>query len=1110
MKLTKIQKLIVESKGKNILVSAGAGTGKTRVLVERFLSLVKTQGVLVNEILALTFTDKAAMEMKSRILAGLKALHLEAARRELESAYISTIHAFAARVLREHPIEAEVDPDFSVIEPEEAEAMKESALDTAIESGCAAGDGTFELLKTYEEHVIRQGVLKIFGAARNQGQPLGTFFTQTKNRLAGIGFREGDLLASLFEQTGEEEFALAWKRFAAQPLMDWKPIEDFREWSRNFNRRGGKKDKALWKDIARLSRKFLGSQLDLLAQSEREKFETLALSFEALYEAAKKERRFLDFDDLQSRVLDLFRRETSPNRKLRERYQRQFKHVMMDELQDTNPLQVQLVELLSSEGNQFYVGDFRQSIYGFRGTSPEHFLAKKREYESNEEKGVCVFLPENFRTEPPLLEFINTLFRKIWAEDGFQFEDLMPGIEASSPPPEKGASWVELLAVPLRTEEKESMNHARLREAAGIAERILRLRDAGVPYGDMVILFQAMTVSGIYEQALKGAGIPYFVVAGRGFYHQSEIRDMMSLLACLENPLSDIPLAATLRSPFFQVKDDTLYWLSHYAKKTDNRNPLFSSLKDLEKINEVSGEEKEKLRTFNKLLEELLEKKDRLRLTELLGQILHKTSFDLAALAHPQGVRRYANLKKLMDLAREYESREVLTLSDFIHMIRGLESREVRESEAPIEAEKGSRAVRLMTIHAAKGLEFPVVFVADLAHERRSFESKTFLAEAGRGYALALIHPETQKKEAPLSWTEMDEALSLREHQEWKRLFYVALTRSRSRLILSGVHKESETVKKSFYEMSSWMDWLMACREALSDKMQISWMEPSMPSGRPALLTAEKKAFQELLRGDPPQAAEDLFENSTEWAGIASQAAPLLKNLEVRARVPARAVDLSVSAYVAFMKDHENYRRSYEIGYPAEVPEKAEEMSPEEELSPADFGTAVHRVLERLDFGNPAQSLKAILPEVFRGLSAVHAKEAGDLVEKFVQSAVFREIQKAKRVYRELPFTLNERHGRVYGVIDLLFQDASGRWHLLDYKTTVGDPSKIREALYDQQISLYGLAVHNLLRIAPHSAIIYFLKNHWEHRSVFPKGFFEKSAQDFRKIQEEVLAFNVL
>ena len=285
MHLTKTQQDIVEAAGKNVLVSAGAGTGKTRVLVERFLHLVTSGQALVTEILALTFTEKAAMEMKSRILSRFQALGLDSARRDLESSYISTIHAFGARLLREHPIEAGCDPEFEVLEEEEADQLKEQALDESIEAGCTAKDGTFELLKVFGEPDVRLGVKKVFTAARTEGWGLSEFFAVSASLINQHQILDA---GPLFQPLGEQRYGEEWARFYEHTSWDWETVEDFKLWSEPFSRRGGKKDRALWKEIAAASRRLIAARIEGLSRPWQERFERLALDFEARYDAAAR------------------------------------------------------------------------------------------------------------------------------------------------------------------------------------------------------------------------------------------------------------------------------------------------------------------------------------------------------------------------------------------------------------------------------------------------------------------------------------------------------------------------------------------------------------------------------------------------------------------------------------------------------------------------------------------------------------------------------------------------------------------------------------------------------------------------------------------------------
>lgn len=1080
MKLTPTQQLAVEAKGKNILVSAGAGTGKTRVLVERFLHFATQQQIPVTEILALTYTEKAANEMKSRLFQRLGEMKLEKARRDLESAYISTIHAFAARLLREHPIEAGVAPDFRVIEAEESDFLKDQALDEAIEKECQIGTAIFDLLKTYGEREIRAGLIKLYDAARHEGKTLSEFFTgpATECSKKPVPFFPDEKLASDFEA------------FSKRKDWDWQAVESFKEWRKSFSRRGRKNDKADWKKAIESCDAFLALKIDEFSMSWRQKIEPLALLFEQLYESRKKEESVLDFDDLQIKALKLFKKQGAAYRKLLERYQQRFRLILVDEFQDTNPLQLEFIELLSSGDNLFFVGDFKQSIYAFRGAEPSLFLEKERECDQSK-TAVKIPLLENFRTEETVLEFINQFFKNLWNEDTFHVEDLIARIETTNP------MGVELLTAVC--EEAESLDHARLREAQRIASRIRELHEEGVKYGDMAILFQTTTSCGIYEQALKREGIPYFMIAGRGFYHQPEIRDMMSYLAHLDNPLSDIPLAAVLRSPLFQVNDNTLYWLAQYGKK-DKWDPLYQGVKKFEEIAEITEPEKEKLRFYFAVTKELRDEKDKLCVTELLEKILTKTSYEIISLADSQGVRRYANLKKLISLAREYEAHEPISIGAFLRIIKRLETHEIRESEAQVEAEKSGRVVRLLTIHKAKGLEFPVVFVADLARQRQSPESNVILAEAGKGYSLKVWNEISLDWEKPQSWQNLYERKKQKESEEWKRLFYVAMTRAKSRLILSGVDKGSKSrEKESFYDMASWMDWVLASPPEILEKIKIQDKEIKSP-GRMVLPLVEKKIFKE---------SEKILSSIKNKEAVIEKAQIIFNRLQPPSKSPSRVINLPVSAYAAYQKNKQDYFRIYEVGYPSWLMEMKDEKRDfewnEEEGSSADFGTAMHYLLERLDFKSPKIPSQDQMRSWFRGMGEEKKEEAIAMLKSFMKSPLFERLRQAKILKRELPFVLNERHGMIYGVIDLLFQDAKGQWVVLDYKTGLGSEQKIKEMGYDLQIQIYALAVQLILKQTPSAGILYFLKNEWQSDISFNVKGLEQTAQHLRKIQEALL-----
>lgn len=1114
--LTDFQKKAIQKCGSNILVSAGAGTGKTRVLVERILYLLRTRKVSMSGLLVLTFTEKAANEIKKRLSDELRKAELEQPRRDLETAAISTFHSFAARLLREHPVESGVDPEFRVIETEQAELLKEEALRETVRKLYAEKNDSFELLARYGEETVKDGISKVFTAARHEGKSLAEFFQETEKKRERVCAGKEEALAREAQAliSGLPEIdARGWEDFLKNRSWDWNTVSDFEAWSSAYK---GKR-KAGWKEWRETLGDLAALRMERLAAPWRERLERAAAEFEILYGAMKKEKGWLDFDDLQMKAVQLFCGERPPLQKLRERYQKQYRHILIDEFQDTNLLQVRFVELLASGDNLFMVGDYKQSIYGFRGAEPRIFLEKEQLYREGN-GGERIPLAESFRSEPALLDFVNRFFRTLWEEDGFPFDFLTPRTEQAYQ-----GDPVEVLVTELKDE--EDLEHARMREAATIAARIRELHESdGVPYGSIAILFQAMTLSGLYEDALKAAGIPYFIVAGRGFYEQPEVRDMVSFLSHLERPLADIPLAATLRAPFFHVSDDTLFWMARYAKAKDEEAPLYRAVQDLDRIPEISGEQRDRLLFFIERVREFAMLKDRIPLSVLVDKILERTGYELSVLTDPSGVRRFANLKKLIALIREYEAHDRLPLAAFLGTLRRLELQEARESEAQIALESGAEAVRMMTVHAAKGLEFPVVLIADLGHQGTHADSKAILAHAADGYGLQVRNETSLKMEAPFFHRFINAEIQKREDEEWKRLLYVAMTRAKSRLFLSGVHEKRKTKKESFREMTRWMDWVMTICETLPVKSTVDADKEAGPLLRRG--AAGKEKVEEILReisvGAVPQRAP-------------AQEAPAAPSL-------SRTLDLPVSAFVLFQKEPREFWRTYQIGWTVRVQDslegpastapisaaqkligigtageaerKDEELDPEGvPVSPADFGTAMHRFFEHVDFKEPERCLERdFLERIFGGFGKEATAEAGKFIRGFLESPVFRRLQKARRVERETDFVLNGRHGLIHGKIDVLFEDDEGGWHILDYKTATGDDAAARESAYDLQLEIYALAAHKILKIPVRSGIIYYLKNKKEVTLPFGSGkngcFFEALEKKIFDLQEKILDYS--
>jgi ATP-dependent helicase/nuclease subunit A len=426
-------------------------------------------------------------------------------------------------------------------------------------------------------------------------------------------------------------------------------------------------------------------------------------------------------------------------------------------------------------------------------------------------------------------------------------------------------------------------------------------------------------------------------------------------------------------------------------------------------------------------------------------------------------------------------------------------------------------------VHAAKGLEFPVVFVADMGHQRSRSDSKAVIAHAADGYALQVPGRGDREMQKPYFFRWVDGEIAKRDDEEWKRLFYVAVTRAKSRLFLSGVHKRKKEEKESFREMASWMDWAMA----ICEDLPVTMSEDSGPVRSPG------SGAKDDLRSKVEALIKD-----TKWKDGALPS-PCLSDRQ--AALP-RSIDLPVSAYVLFQKDPAEFWRAYQIGWTVLAPDSFEgstktapssamqkltsigivgenEWAGEDavfsdhEFSAADFGTAMHGFFEHLDFGKPERFLEPeILERVFGRFGKGAVSDARKIIRDFMKQPVFHELRKARQVKRELDFVLNERRGLIQGKIDILFEDEKGGWHLLDYKTAAGDEEAARNSAYDLQLEIYALAAERILKLPVCSATVYYLKNQKAVTLPFPAGEAASFLEDLEKkicgLQQKILDYS--
>ena len=1014
MSLNAEQRAAVDARGL-VFVSAGAGTGKTRVLVERFARAVCDEGVDVESILVITYTEKAAGELRTRIRAALVERGRPDLARALDGAWISTIHGFCHRLLRSHPFAAGVDPRFRVLDESQGRVLRGEAFEAALTAFCAGDDpARLRLLAVYRADGLRRMLTGVYETLRSAGREL----------VLELGERR-----SL--QECRDEFHEAARCLGEDVSLEGVPPERLLDLS-DLRRRG---ERAASYEEARKSVE--QAALDELAAGDRDLLQELLAAFAAAYQEAKDRESALDFEDLQLRARDLLRDDAA----IREREQLRFRAIMVDEFQDTNRLQCELIDLIAGDNcERFFVGDEFQSIYGFRHADVQVF----RERRAAAADGMLP-LTMNYRSRPEVLAVVNHLFG---SDFGDEFQPLAASGEFPDPvfgPP------VELL-VTNKSSYAEADVHWRRGEARAIARRIRELIDAGdATPGEIVLLFAAGTDAEWYEEELRALGIATYRGTGRGYFGQQQVVDLLSYLRLLRNRYDDEALVSVLASPFVGVSNDALVLLRRAAPK----RPLFVAL-ERELPETLPERDVQLLRAFRQRYDRLTVASSRLSLERLCERVLAEHDYDLAVLAQWDGRRRYANLRKLARLARSYEELRGPDVEGFVRFVRDQEAVGARELEAVAE-EEGGDAVRLLTIHAAKGLEFKVVVVADAGRDRAPPASDEILALSDGRFGFRVADPVTSERRGAYAYEEVKEARKAEERAERLRLYYVAMTRAIDRLIVSGSIDPTRTA-----DDATPIGWVIGRLDARAE----------IDQARDEPIELEREGARVILRVDrhaeaPAVAPEPAPEDGqlTLFAEGGAAALPaLVPPLPPLAEVPApplhRVRRLSFSALALFERCSYRYYAERVVG-----------MRPTDERSAApgttglaatEIGDAVHRLLELVDLQEPLppDDLVTLVRGWYPRVSDEELERIAGFVRSYCESELARRVATLSGAKPERPFAFEHDGVLLHGRLDVLQQDGD-RALVVDYKTNTleeGTPEEIVDHDYRLQRLVYALA----------------------------------------------------
>ena len=1188
MAWTSKQQSAIDSRNKNLLVAAAAGSGKTAVLVERIIQMILDDNLDVDKMLIVTFTNAAAQEMRSRIHKRIfermsietdseKLLRLERQSILLSGAAIMTFHSFCLSVLRRNFSKISFDPKFREAGEQELNILRQDVIEKLFEEkysddknfvkfadefgGTVYGDSglhkiifslyDFSQSRPYPEVWLNSVVdfyEKPLTATTDEGKiwldSLINIALENANFLIDAAFKaclnakntvNAQLIPPNVDKKTFNAYTKNWNGIIKIFESDYQIIKSYHDAKNSWDELCDIKPKFMdyskatkfpddllalkvslkkirddykekidkLKEIFTLHRAEILTQIKDLAFSVRQLVQ-LTIEFERAFTAAKRERGIIDFDDMQQLALKIFNEDNGTA----ENYRRKFQIVMVDEYQDTNDVQEEIISKIVRPKNFFAVGDVKQSIYRFRNAVPEIFMQKYDDYPNLPD---CrrIDLSTNFRSRRQIVEVVNAIFRRLMTKDAMEIDyndDAALNFGANYPDDKNIFDEpAEFCIINLEEETKKNSEDAEnisqddenfddldklSLEVQVIAEKINAMIKAEkkiwdkdkkiyrlLTYKDIVILMRSIDgKAGKIVDVLQKNNIPAFAADNSGYFRAPEILTTISLLQVLDNSRQDIPLASVMLSPIGGFTEEDLATLRISDKKSD----LYTLTKNFSADNELSARCQEFLNKINSWRDTARQ----IGVPELLSKIYRETGYYDYFGTKIDGRVAQANLRMLIDRAADFESTSFRGLSRFIQYIK-----RIRELENDLAAARtlgeNENVVRVMSIHKSKGLEFPVVFVAQLG-KKFNFQdiSDTIIRHRNLGVGIyttnETLHGITRI--ATFARKIIQDKVKLETLAEELRVLYVAMTRAREKLFLIGTIANEKLLEKNFGEKISApqlqsvnkpMDWLLMIRDSISQVAEINIFNKSEIKFGDAEFVAETKKTP-----PPPEVAE---ESPLDKIPAKLSVTELKRRI---AEAEEKTVRLDEIAKKKFDKT-KLYRRP--------------NFMQTSKITAAEFGSVMHEVMQHLNLSGKldisdisAQIDEMVDAQIFSDEQGAAVKRKAENIVKFFAGDLGQRVINAAEIYRELPFNHQIDAGQfttienfrnaagekifVQGIIDLLFKDSiSGKWILLDYKTDRDNDDEHFRREYHEQIKLYAPAIESLTPIKIAEKYLYLL-----------------------------------
>jgi len=1112
MKYTDRQQKAIYTQNGTVLVSAAAGSGKTSVLAKRIAVLVEN-GADIRRMLVMTFTNAAAAEMRRRISRGLYAEAVRTGERRMmeqaelvDSADISTFHSFCAQAVRDNYDTAGVSPNFRIADEAEAEALRNGAMREYFDILYEKQDADFlRLLARYTKRSndvqLMRGLMKVYGSMMGQPDPYAWALTTAEmgeaERIAAMKAEYGGLmLEGLKETIGLMRSAHEYARLCSegQAAADKSLIEelcvmlecaeaDIAEAQRRYagmkipNVEKGidpalkERIKSLRKDARAGLKAFLedevygdfegivSGELAHTLEDVRAAVEMIRM-FDNMYSVRKTARNVLDYEDLQHKALRVLR---GKKREYGERYD----HIFVDEYQDTNPVQEEIISLVHGEvNNLFMVGDIKQSIYKFRLADPGIFRRKAELYRGGAAQGEIILMNDNFRSSSGVIDTVNFIMGRIMCErlgeieygedeklegvfDGGEAKVLLCecGDEADGDAEEDGG--------PQGEDDPQAVMIAE--SITDTLERPLEDRETGkekrLTYGDVAVLMRSRSaLAANIKRELEARGVPCMIVM-KETKDTPEAELFVNLLRLVENPLQDIPLLSVMRSFIGGFDENDFVEIRLFMNEPDT--PFFEALGKYAAAAE--GGAAARAAGFLGELAELSSICEAESLVSFISYIAERYDFRTYLMGVDGG---NAKLDMFERLLQQMADMTEFTGNSLYRLLCALDEAKKRNGGYVQAAEQPQKAdcVRIMTIHGSKGLEFPVVYLAGM---ERKFNMKDlsadFLTHSGHGLTVNYVDAEEHIKQDTVERKILRCKMERESRSEELRMLYVAMTRARDRLFLTGRVKDLKKAEEKWgllsgrYEKAKCMlDWVMAANHGMNE-IGVEVARPvSGNTGR------ERFDFNGYMKG---------VMESNEPAELIALAG--------HTRVPAK---VSVSAV---KKSEHRGIRSFLVP-----------QTDEDGITGAHLGTLVHSVMERLvknGGGFDAVAEKLLGDEIISAEEYDALMMNRKLAEVFLDSGLYVRMRNAERALFEQQFNMRMKAAElgldaggdmvVQGILDAAFMEG-GEWVLLDYKTDRVNEDAVMEAAegYRVQIDLYARALERITAIPVKERYLYFLR----------------------------------